>query len=261
MLLQGTESAPPQKQAAEQRPGNSSMSHPVSTRQRSMRRSSAASSGGILPQAPPLLEQSVEMQPRLSPGYHNPRGNFASQSHGGNDHPRQHRNSLRSRNGGIHPRGDGFHHQNFGGRHDQERGNQEWTSNRSFGNSRDQQQRAIPGPIRPPPPPPIPYAPFLPSPIWPYSPIGFPGKLSRLIYTNCCPCHLWFWYLCTLSRGSISTLLCSGATSGFARCSISIVTPAILCSNCRSCLAHEDIISDRVLFQVAPICILSLVRW
>ncbi|OWM66467.1 la-related protein 1C isoform X2 [Punica granatum] len=181
-LSQGTDAAPPQKQAGEQRHGNSSLNHSVPNRQRSMKRN-GASSGGVLPQAPALPEQSAEMQPRLSPRYHNPRGNFASHSHGGNDHPRQQRNSFR-RNGGMHARGDGFHHQNFGSRHDQERGNQEWNSHRNFGNNRDPQQRAIPGPIRPPPPPPIPYAPFPPSAVWPFGPMGFPEVASPLYYVQ-----------------------------------------------------------------------------
>lgn len=177
-IVQGTEAAPSQKQ----RPVNSSLNHSVPSRQRSMKQNGATSSGGVLPQAPPLLEQSPEMQPRLSPRYHNPRGNFASQSHGGNDHPRQHRNSFKNnRNSGFHPRGDGFHNRS---RHDQERGSQEWNSHRSLGNNRDQQQRAVPGPVRPPPPPPIPYAPFPPSPVWPYNPIGFPGKLSHCIFPH-----------------------------------------------------------------------------
>ncbi|KAK4778098.1 hypothetical protein SAY87_018285 [Trapa incisa] len=182
-ISQVTGSASPQNQPANQRHRNLSVSHhPFSTGQRSMGQNGAAFSGGVLPQMPPLLEQSGEMRPRLSPGHHNPRSNFASQSHGGNNHPWQHRNSYRNHNSGIYPRGASFNHYNLGGRHDQLHGNREWTSNRNFGNSRDQQQNFIPGPIRPPPPPPIPYAPFMPSSIWPYNQIGYPGVTSLPYY-------------------------------------------------------------------------------
>ncbi|KAK4789718.1 hypothetical protein SAY86_017022 [Trapa natans] len=180
-ISQGTEPEPPQKHSAKQRHGNSSVNHhPVSTRQRSMKQNGAATSGDVLSRAPPLPEQSVGMWPRLSPGYHNPRNNFASQFHGFNDHPRQHHNSFRNRNGSIHPRGS-FNYQNFGGWHNQQHGNQIWASNRSFVNSRDHRQKAIPGPIRPPPPPYVPYAP-LPSSVWCYSPIGYPEEASSSYY-------------------------------------------------------------------------------
>ncbi|KAK4774069.1 hypothetical protein SAY87_029088 [Trapa incisa] len=186
-ISQGTDANPPQKQTAEQRHGNSSSNHLVPTRQRSMKRNGGTSSGSVLPQGLPLLEQSAEMQPRLSPRYHSPRGNFASQSHGGNDHSRQQRNSFRNRNGGMHPRGDGFHHQNFGGRHDQERGNQEWNSHRSFGSNRDQQQRANPVTIRPPPPPPPPIPYTIPPQIWPYNTMGFTELQSTVYYIQAPP--------------------------------------------------------------------------
>ncbi|KAK4781116.1 hypothetical protein SAY87_017222 [Trapa incisa] len=186
-ISQGTDAMPPQRQTAEQRHGNSSSNHSVPTRQRSMKRNGGASAGSVLPQAPPLLEQSAEMQPRLSPRYHSPRGNFASQSHGGNDYSRHQRNSFRNRNGGMQPRGDGFHHQNFGGRHDQERGSQERNSHRSFGSNGDQQQRANQVNIRPQPspPPPIHYA--ISPQIWSYNTMGVPDLQSHLYYIQAPP--------------------------------------------------------------------------
>jgi la-related protein 1 len=105
------------------------------------------------------------------------RSGFGSQSHSGNEHP-PHR-SFRHRNGGSHPRGDGSHNHGYGGRRDQDRGNQDWNAHRNFP-GRDthmQQQRVVPRFIRPPPPPPN-SAPFIPPPpMRPFgSPIGFPGK-------------------------------------------------------------------------------------
>lgn len=110
------------------------------------------------------------------------RGGFGSQSHGGNDHPQQRNSFRRGSGGGPYPRGDGSYQQNYRGRRDQDGGNHEWNSNRSF-SGRDapmHPQRVVPrGFIRPsphnptpfiPPPPPVPVQPF-------GNPIIYPGKL------------------------------------------------------------------------------------
>lgn len=92
-----------------------------------------------------------------------PVGGFVSQSHPMNDQ----RNS--SRRGNYGQRGDGNYNNNFGGRHDQDRGN--------YSNARDahaQPQRGPPrGFVRPPPPNAAAFAP--PPPMRPFpNPIGFP---------------------------------------------------------------------------------------
>ncbi|KAL3527246.1 hypothetical protein ACH5RR_011902 [Cinchona calisaya] len=116
------------------------------------------------------------------------RGGFGSQSHGGNEHQQQ-RNSIRRGSGGPHPRGDGSHHHGYGGRRgDQDRGNQEWNPNRSFGN-RDthmQPQRVASRPfIRAPPPtpPPPPFMPPTPMPVRPFStPVVYPEVPPTVFY-------------------------------------------------------------------------------
>lgn len=138
---------------------------------------STSSNGGLShqQQAPAgLVNETAPNNP--SPKDHMQRSGFGSQSHSGNDHP-PHRNSFRNRNGGPHPRGDGSHNHGYGGRRDQDRGNQDW-AHRNFP-GRDthmQQQRVVPRFMRPPPPN---SAPFIPPPsMRPFgSPIGFPGKL------------------------------------------------------------------------------------
>ncbi|XP_010266026.1 PREDICTED: la-related protein 1C-like isoform X2 [Nelumbo nucifera] len=116
------------------------------------------------------------------------RGGFVSQSHIGNDHPQQ-RNSFRRGNGGSHPRSDGTHHNNYGSRRDQDRGNHEWNSHRGF-NGRDvhmQQQRMVPrGFIRPPPPNSTPF--IGPPPVRPFgNPMGFPDVTSPVYYVPAPP--------------------------------------------------------------------------
>lgn len=124
---------------------NSAPNHSMPTRQRSFKRSnSGSSSNGATSQ--PLTPGSVVESPLQSPSRdHAQRGGVLSQSQSGNDHP-QHRNSFRNRSGGSHPRGDGSHPQNYGGRRNQDHGNQDFHQ-RNF-RARDanmQPQRGVPG--------------------------------------------------------------------------------------------------------------------
>ncbi|KAG6645510.1 la-related protein 1C-like [Carya illinoinensis] len=185
----GTTSSSLQKQVSNNVNPNPTSNHSIHTRQRSMRRNNAStSSNGGLPQqqlAPPGA--AVEMGPNNpSSKDHTQRSGFASQSHGGNDHP-PHRNSFRNRNGGSHPRGDGSHHHGYGG----SRGNQDWNTHRNF-SGRDnhmQPQRGAPRFIRPPPPPPLSSTPFIPPPpVRPFaSPIGFPELPPPMVYVAAPP--------------------------------------------------------------------------
>ncbi|KAK3224384.1 hypothetical protein Dsin_011409 [Dipteronia sinensis] len=157
------------------------------TRPRSTRRNAAGtSSNGGLPQPPSPQGPVVEMPNNPAP--HSQKSGFGSQSHSGNNDHSQHRNSYKNRNGGTHhPRGDGSHHHNYGGKRDQDRGNQDWHSHRNF-NGRDapmQPQRAVQRFIRHPPPPPPPGStPFIPpGPLRPFvNPIGFPEYGAALYY-------------------------------------------------------------------------------
>lgn len=148
--------------------------HSVPARQRSFKRSNSGSSSNGAP-SQPLTPGSVVEAPLQSPSSrdHAQRGGVLSQSQSGNDHP-QHRNSFRNRGGGSHPRGDGSHPrgdsshsrgdgshprgdgshprgdgshaQNYGGRRNQDHGNQDFHQ-RSF-RGRDvnmQPQRGVPG--------------------------------------------------------------------------------------------------------------------
>ncbi|XVF15963.1 hypothetical protein REPUB_Repub09cG0201100 [Reevesia pubescens] len=152
---------------------NSNPNHTMPVRQRSMKRNSNnnPSSNGGLSQPPPQVP--VVEAPLNSPSSrdHIQRSGFVSQPHGGgNDHPHP-RNSFRHRNGGPHARGDGSHYQNYGGRRNQDHGNQDWNG-RNF-NSRDGhiQPRVVPRIMRhPPPPPPLNTAPFIAHP--PVRPFG-----------------------------------------------------------------------------------------
>ncbi|KAI8536950.1 hypothetical protein RHMOL_Rhmol10G0296700 [Rhododendron molle] len=178
------------------------------TRQKSMKKVGGGSSGnananGGFPQPPPPSVPIVEMPstnagrsglavPESSPRDHTnkesgQRGGFGSQSHGGNDHPQQRNSYRRGNGGGPYPRGDGSYQQNYRGRRDQDGGNHEWNSPRSF-SGRDAHmhpQRVVPrGFIRPsthnptpfiPPPPPVPVQPF-------GNPIIYPEMPSPMIY-------------------------------------------------------------------------------
>lgn len=161
---------------------SSTPNHSGPTRSRSMkqRNNASASSNGGIPQHQTPAGQGVEVPPNNpSPKEHSHRSAFGSQSHSSNDHPQQ-RNSFRNRNGGPHPRGDGSHHHNYGGRH-QDRGSQDWNNHRNF-NNRDNHihpQRVVPRAMRPPHQAPAPpnAPPFIPQPpIRSFAgPIGF-GK-------------------------------------------------------------------------------------
>ncbi|KAL8211182.1 hypothetical protein R6Q57_005619 [Mikania cordata] len=117
------------------------------------------------------------------------KGGFVSQSQSGNDHHHQ-RGSYRRGNGGQHPRGDGPYHNNYGGKRDHDRGNQEWNQpSRSF-NNRDthiQSQRGSSrGYIRPSVHTPVS---FIPPPMHvPMQPFGnnmvYPDVAPPLIYAS-----------------------------------------------------------------------------
>ncbi|KAF8405437.1 hypothetical protein HHK36_010343 [Tetracentron sinense] len=191
----------PQKQATGNANPNSTLNHGFPVRQNSIKRGGSgggSSSDGFTqpppppPPPPPLVEtpQNNSGTPGLavpdsSPRYPlhrgnnwetGPRGGFVSQPHSGNDHPQQ-RNSFRRPNGGPHLRGDGPHHNNYGGKRDG------WNPHRSF-NSRDvymQQQRVVPrGYIRTPPPNSTPF--IGPPAVRPFgNPMGF-SDMSPLYY-------------------------------------------------------------------------------
>nr|KJB43282.1 hypothetical protein B456_007G191700 [Gossypium raimondii] len=160
---------------------NSTPNHAMPARQRSMKRNSnnSASSSGLL-QPPPqgaLVEAPVNGP---SSRDHIQRSGFVSQA--GNDHPR---NSFRHRNAGPRPRGDGSHHQNYGGRRNPSLGNQDWNG-RNF-NSRDahMQPRVVPRLMRHQPPAPPPNAaPFIaPPPVRPFgTPVGYPELASQFYF-------------------------------------------------------------------------------
>ncbi|XP_039005305.1 la-related protein 1B-like, partial [Hibiscus syriacus] len=100
---------------------------------------------------------------------------------GGNDQ-RPPQNSFRPRHSVPHQRGEGSHHLNYGGRHHQYRGNQNWNS-RNFIN-RDIQPRGVPRFMRHPPPPPPPIntgALFAPSHVHSFGPpMGFHEYSTQL---------------------------------------------------------------------------------
>nr|XP_018622525.1 la-related protein 1C-like isoform X2 [Nicotiana tomentosiformis] len=103
-------------------------------------------------------------------------GGFGSQSHGGNENQHQ-RTSNRRGNVDPHPRGDGAYNHGYGGRRDQERGNQDWKPHRGWGN-RDAPMQPHRVPARPfMGGPPHTSPPFIPPhmPVQPYrAPIVYP---------------------------------------------------------------------------------------
>ncbi|GKV45096.1 hypothetical protein SLEP1_g52218 [Rubroshorea leprosula] len=164
----GNASVSSQKHVSNNANSNSTPNHTAPARQRSMKRNNSGVS------QPPPAGSAVEASLNSPSSRDHARGGFISQSHSGNDHP-QHRNSFRIRNGGPHPRGDGSHTQNYGGRRNQDHGNQDWNHHRNF-NGRDapmqSSQRGVPRfPRHGPPPPPNP-APYMPPP--PSRPFGNP---------------------------------------------------------------------------------------
>nr|GMD89761.1 la-related protein 1C-like [Ipomoea batatas] len=144
---------------------NSTPNH-VPARQRSSKRagggnsSNTALANGSVSQPQQLQSMVVEMAPNSAgkPGVEpysrdnvhrdgGQRGGFGSQSIGGNENQYT-RSSPRKGNGRPRPRGDGSYHHGHGGGRDQERGNQEWNANRSFGN-RDAHLQPLRVPSRP----------------------------------------------------------------------------------------------------------------
>ncbi|CAK9156963.1 unnamed protein product [Ilex paraguariensis] len=200
-LLQGSEIASSSSHKQVNNPNPSSTpNHVGPTRQKSMKRGSGGSNNnvlanGVFPQPPPPQGPVVEGPPSnfgKSGSEHTnketgQKGGFGSQSHGGNDHhqPQQQRNSYRRGNGGPH---HGSYQHGYGGRRDQDRGNQDWNPPRNF-SGRDthmQPQRGFPrGFIQPPPhttatfipPPPLPVRPFV-------SPMVYPDVGSPFFYVG-----------------------------------------------------------------------------
>ncbi|XP_023003871.1 la-related protein 1C-like [Cucurbita maxima] len=147
---------------------DSALTHPITSRQKSMRRSGSGNSyNSGLPQQSAPSSPIIDPAPNNSSKDQTERSTFASPSH--NDHVHQQpRYSFRSR-GGSHPRGDNSHHHNYGSRRDHDRGNQDWNSNRNFN---VQPHRVVHRFIRPSPPPPPNTAAFISAPSM--RPIGGP---------------------------------------------------------------------------------------
>lgn len=111
-----------------------------------------------------------------APNFYPPRAGFVP-----NDQPHQ-RNSFKYRSGGQHHRGrgDGFHHQNYGNRRDQVRGNQDWNAHQRNFNANYRSPRFVPPFVRPPPPAQY-YVPPPPQPVWPFGgSYGYQGMMSLL---------------------------------------------------------------------------------
>ncbi|KAE8707770.1 putative Basic-leucine zipper transcription factor family protein [Hibiscus syriacus] len=172
----------PQKPVSNRANANSNLAqnHFGPGHQRPMRRNSdnSASNGGL--SQPPSQGHGVgSFINNASSRDHTQQGGFVPQSQtGGNDHPHP-RNSFRYRNGGFHPRGDGSHHQNFGGRRNQDHGNHEWNGRNFNSRGGHMQPRVAPRLMRhPPPPPPHGTIPFIAH--TPMRPFGTPMGYSEL---------------------------------------------------------------------------------
>ncbi|XP_016487722.1 la-related protein 1C-like [Nicotiana tabacum] len=146
---------------------NSTLNHVAPTRQRSMKRGggysnhNASANGGFSQQQGQSSEAEIVFNKSGKSGNSGADssskdnshrdggqwGGFGSQSHGGHEHQHQ-RNSNRRGNVGPHPRGDGTYHLGYGGRRDQERGNQDWKPHRGWGN-RDAHMQPQRVPARP----------------------------------------------------------------------------------------------------------------
>ncbi|KAE8707769.1 putative Basic-leucine zipper transcription factor family protein [Hibiscus syriacus] len=169
---------------------NSTPNHTTPAQQKSMKRNSNISADGGLSQ--PLPQGPVVESPVNSPSSwdHIQRSGFASQSHSDdNDHPHP-RNSYRHRNGGPHPRGDGSHHQNFGGRRNQDHGNHEWHGRNLNKRDGHLQPRGAPRVMRHTPPPLVPNSiPFIAhTPLRPFgTPMGYPGEMPSLYMVPAVP--------------------------------------------------------------------------
>lgn len=183
---------------------SSASNHVVPNRQKSMKRvgggssHSSITSNGIPSQAPHMQSFVVEAAPS-NPGKsgasagESPRDNMNRDtgpkggSSSGNELHQQ-RGSFKRSNSGLQSRGDGSYHHSHGGRRDQERGKQDWSSAQRPYGSRDNlspRQRVSSRPfIRSPvsntpfisvPPPPIAVHPFV-------SPIVYPEMASPVFY-------------------------------------------------------------------------------
>lgn len=161
---------------------DSTLTHPITSRQKSMRRNGSSNShNSSLPQQSAPSSPVIDPAPNNSSKDQTQRTAFIpSQSHSDHGH-QQPRNSFRSRGGGSHPRGDNSHHHNYGSRRDHDRGNQDWNSNRNYN---AQPQRVVHRFIRPPPPPPPNTTGFISSPTM--RPIGgplpFPDFAPPVVY-------------------------------------------------------------------------------
>ncbi|GMI67306.1 La related protein 1c [Hibiscus trionum] len=153
---------------------NSIPNHTMPARQRSMNVS--ASNGGLSQPPPqgPMVEAPLNGP---SSRDHIQRTGFGPYT-GGNDQ-RNPRNSFRHRNSGPHPRGNGSHHLNHGGRRNQDHGNQDW-SGRNFSNVHGYMlPRGGPSFVMHPPVPPSPpnTGPYLAPPHG--RPMGYPEYPSQ----------------------------------------------------------------------------------
>ncbi|XP_038881160.1 la-related protein 1C-like [Benincasa hispida] len=186
----GAQGTGPSSSASSNKEGNndvspnpdSTLTHPITPRQKSMRRNGSSNSyNSSLPQQSAPSSPVIDSAPNNSPKDQTQRTTLvSSQSH--NDHGHQQpRNSFRSRGGGSHPRGDNSHHHNYGSRRDYDRGNQDWNSNRNYN---AQPHRVVHRFIRPPPPPPPNTTAFISSPTM--RPIGgplpFPDFVPPVVY-------------------------------------------------------------------------------
>ncbi|XP_004233568.2 la-related protein 1C isoform X1 [Solanum lycopersicum] len=183
---------------------NTMPNHVVPSRQRSMKRGggnsnhNASANGGFSQQQTQGFEvetvhnnsvksgnSGAESSSRDNNNYRNGGqwGGFGSQSHGGNDFQHQ-LNANRRGNVGPHPRGDGMYHNGYGGRRDQDRRNQDWKPQRSWGN-RDARMQPQRGPARPfmggPPHTSPPFIPT-PMPVQPYRPPMVYSEVPPLFY-------------------------------------------------------------------------------
>lgn len=175
-----------QKQVTSNGGVNITPNHTVPVRQRSMKRNGPGPSSNSGHSQLPAQQGPVAEPPlnNPSPRDHTQRGSGGG-GHGHDHHPQQRFPFRNNRNGGSHPRGDGsHHHQNYGGRRDHDRGNQDWHAHRNF-NGRDGHmqppQRVMQRFMRhPPPQQPLPpsSAPYITPPaVRPFgAPLAFPGK-------------------------------------------------------------------------------------
>ncbi|XP_039011726.1 la-related protein 1C-like [Hibiscus syriacus] len=150
-------SSPPQKQVMNNGNlnSNSTPNHTMPVRHRSMKQNSSfsATNGGL---SRPLPQGPMVDTPLNGPSSrdHVQRTVFVPSS-GGNDQCNL-QNSFRPRNSVAHPRAYGSHHLNYGGRPNQDHGNQDWNGRSFINRDGHMLPRGVPRFIRHPPPPPPP---------------------------------------------------------------------------------------------------------